>query len=184
LGRDRVRARCGEGSRVSRRRDAAGDVLGDPAVLASAVAGQDAVISTLGTGQSFKPHGLIARAASAIVAAMEREGARRLVFTSAFGVGPTGAEAPLLPRLFFATLLRDVYADKEAGEVAIRGSSLDWTIVYPVGLTNGPKTGKYRVGEHLHLSGFPRISRADLAEALLKQIDDPTSVRKGVLVAP
>ena len=161
-----------------------GDLMHNTAVLTAAVAGQDAVISTLGVGQSFKPGRLIRTTAPAIVGAMLQQGVRRLVFTSAFGVGATRQDTPLLPRLFIATLLRQIYADKKAGEEAIRNSSLDWTIVYPVGLTDGPKTGTYRAGERLSLSGFPRISRADVAEFLLKQVHDPAFIRKGVLVAP
>lgn len=160
-----------------------GDLLRDGSLLESAVANQDAVISALGLGQSFKPGGLIGRTAPAVVAAMERHGVRRLVFTSAFGVGVTRRDTPFLPRLFIATLLREIYADKEAGEAAIVGSALDWTIVYPVGLTDGPKTGAYRLAERLPLSGFPRIARADVADALLGQVDDQRFVRKGVLVA-
>lgn len=161
-----------------------GDLMRDGAVLDTVVAGQDAVVSTLGVGQSFTSGGLISRCAPAIVAAMRRHGVRRLVFTSAFGVGPTRPDTPWLPRLFMATLLRDVHRDKEAGEQAIRASDLDWTIVYPVGLTDGPRTGRWRAGEHLRLAGFPRISRGDVAEFLLRQVQDSTYLRKGVLVAP
>jgi putative NADH-flavin reductase len=160
-----------------------GDVCTDSPVVRGACAGQDAVVSALGVGQSFKSGGLIARAAPSIVAAMRGHGIRRLVFTSAFGVGPTWRDTPLVPRLFAATLLRGIYADKAAGERTIQDSGLDWTIVYPVGLTNGPRTGSVRVGERLRLTGFPRISRADLAAVLLQQVDDPTFVRKGILVA-
>jgi uncharacterized protein YbjT (DUF2867 family) len=90
----------------------------------------------------------------------------------------------LLPRVFIATLLRDVYRDKQVGEQAILASDLDWTIVYPVGLTDGPRSGRYRVGERLSLKGFPRISRGDVAEFLLRQVEDRTYIRKGVLIAP
>jgi uncharacterized protein YbjT (DUF2867 family) len=161
-----------------------GDLVTDPGVLHAAVPGQDAVISTLGVGQSFTSGHVISQSAPAIVAGMREHGVRRLVFTSAFGVGPTRRDTPLLPRLFIATLLRDVYRDKEAGERAILTSDLDWTIVYPVGLTDGPRTGRYRIGERLSLRGFPRISRADIADLLLRQVEDRRYVRKGVLVAP
>lgn len=50
-----------------------------------------------------------------------------------------GTDTPPLLRVFIATLLRDVYKDKQAGEQAILTSDLDWTIVYPVGLTNLPR---------------------------------------------
>lgn len=160
-----------------------GDVLADPSLLESAMSGQDAVISTLGVGRSFKSGGLISRAAPALVTALQKSKVKRLVFTSAFGVGATRRDTPLIPRIFMATLLRDVYTDKEAGEAAIMTSSLDWTIVYPTGLTDGPKTGRYRSGEHLALSAFPRIPRADVADFLVRQIDDAQFIGKGVLVS-
>lgn len=160
-----------------------GDIRNDSQVVRGAFAGQHAVISVLGVGPSFKSSGLIAEAAPVIVAAMRQHGVRRLIFTSAFGVGPTWQDIPFLPRLFAKTLLRDVYADKAAGEHVIRNSDLDWTIVYPAGLTNAPPTGTARVGEHLTLSGFPRVSRADVATVLLQQLNDPRFVGKGILVA-
>ena len=79
-------------------------------------------------------------------------------------------------------LLRDLYGDKEAGEEVLHRSSMDWSVIYPTSLTNGPRTGRYRVGEHFALRGFPTISRADVAEFLLSQIEDATSVGKGVLI--
>jgi putative NADH-flavin reductase len=160
-----------------------GDLLETPGVLDQAIPGHAVVISALGVGKSFASGRLISRSAPAIVAAMRQHGVRRLIFTSAFGVGATRRDTPLLPRLFIATLLRDIYADKHAGEQAILQSELDWTIVYPVGLTDGPKTGKYRVGERLPLKGFPTIARADVADFMLRQADDRRFIRKGVLIA-
>lgn len=163
-------------------RVAVGDIRTDAPAVRQAFEGQDAVISALGRGQSFRSDGLIAHATPRIVAAMCQHGVRRLVFTSAFGVGATWQDTPMLPRLFASTLLRDIYADKAAGEQVIRDSGLEWTIVYPTGLANGPATGAPRVGERLRLSRFPRVSRADVAAVLLRQLDDPQFVRKGVLV--
>lgn len=160
-----------------------GDIRDDSEAVREAFAGQHAVVSALGAGQSFKSGGLIAQAAPVIVAAMREHGVRRLVFTSAFGVGPTWHDIPVLPRLFAKTLLRDVYADKLAGEHVIKSSDLEWTIVYPAGLTDGPATGTARVGERLPMSGFPRVSRADVAAVLLQQLDDRRFVGKGILVA-
>jgi putative NADH-flavin reductase len=161
-----------------------GDILEEPDALTEALRGQDAVISALGVGRSLKSNALISRVAPLLVDAMSAAGVRRLVFTSAFGVGSTRNDVPLLPRLFIATVLRDIYEDKEAGEKAIAASGLDWTLVCPVGLTNGGRTGRYRVGEHLPLSGFPRISRADVADCLLRQVQTNSFIRKRVLVAP
>ena len=78
-----------------------------------------------------------------------------------------------------------MYADKNAGEDELRriGNGIDWTIVYPVTLTDGPETGRLRFGERLDLRGLPKIARADVAEFMLTQLDDATYSRKGVLVS-
>lgn len=161
----------------------AGSVTDDSQALADAVRDQAAVISTLGAGRSFKSGGLISQSMGRTVRAMEDHGVRRLIFTSAFGVGETRRDVPLGPRIFMRLLLRDIYRDKELGEAALRASGLDWTLVYPAGLVDGPATGQCRVGERLSLSGFPRIARADVADFLLAQLDDTTYVRKCVLIS-
>ena len=161
----------------------AGNMMLDDEVLDDAVRGQDAVISTLGVGQSFASGGLIAGSTPRLIRAMENLGVRRLIFTAAFGVGETMRDVPLVPCLFIRTLLRDVYRDKNAGDAAIRRSELDWTIVYPTGLTDGPATERYRIGERLTLGGFPRIARADVADFLVKQVEGEMYVRKGVLIS-
>lgn len=160
-----------------------GNVSEDDPALASAMRDQDVVISTLGRGKSFKSCGLIARSMPRIIRAMENEGVRRLVFTSAFGVGETFRDVPWMPRIFVRTLLRDIYRDKASGEESLRDSTLDWTLVYLTGLVDRPATGEYRAGVRLALRGIPTIARADLAAFLLTQIADTTYVRKGVLVS-
>ena len=133
--------------------------------------------------------GLMAQSVPVIVRAMESVGVRRLVFTSAFGVGEQRGDPPLpLPtrmvkRIYIALILKRIFADKAVGERILMASTLDWTIVHPTMLTNGPRTGRYRAGEHLPLRGIPRISRADTADFLLSQLDDRTYVRKIVVVS-
>jgi len=161
----------------------AGDATRDDAALQDAVRGQDAVISALGRGKSFKSQGVIEGSMRHVVRAMEMEHVQRLVFTSAFGVGVTFRDAPFVPRIFIRTLLRDVYRDKLAGEALLRASNLDWTLVYPTGLTDSPATGRYRDGERLPLRGFPTISRADVADFLVRQVDDRRYSKKGVLIS-
>ena len=160
-----------------------GGVTEGDTALATAVRDQDVVISTLGVGKSFKSGGLMAQCVPRIVHAMVDEGVRRLIFTSAFGVGETHRDVPVIPRIFIRLLLGDVYRDKEVGEAQIRSSNLDWTLVYPSGLIDGPATGQCRAGERLALRGFPRIARGDVAAFLLRQIDDLTYLRKGVLIS-
>src|SRR5947207_3093887 len=99
--------------------------------LAQAIRGHDVVISALGRGSSLTAGGLIQRSASAIVAAMTNAGIRRLIFTSAIGVGDAYSDAPLFSKLLIRVLLKDLYADKVIGEDLIRRSDLDWTLVQP-----------------------------------------------------
>jgi putative NADH-flavin reductase len=178
-----VRDAARTGASAGRVQVVVGDATADDDALAAAVRGQDVVISALGVGSSFKPDGLIAKSAPRIVRAMEREGVRRLIFTSAFGVGGSYGGAPLIARIFFRTLLRRIYADKAAGEPAVRDSTLDWTLVYPTKFTNGPRTGRYRAGEHLELRGLISVSRADVADFLLTEAEAPKYVRKVVLIS-
>lgn len=167
---------------AERTRVITGDAL-DDAALADAVRGQDAVVSALGVGSSLKSRSLIARSVPAILRAMATAGVRRLVFTSAYGVGDTFRFVPLLPSILMRLVFRNLYADKALGDDEIRRSDLDWTLVYPTTLTNGPKTGKYRVGERLQLRGLPTISRADVADFLANQIEDRVNVKKMILIS-
>jgi putative NADH-flavin reductase len=160
-----------------------GSVTEDQSGLNDAIEGQDAVLSALGVGKSFKPHGLIEKSVPRILQGMDLHGVRRLIFVSAYGVGATQADTPPLPRFLMKLFLRDVYDDKEAGDKILHASNVDWTLVYPTTLKDSPLTGRYRVGERMALRGLPRISRADVAHFMLSQIDDPALVRKGVLIS-
>jgi putative NADH-flavin reductase len=151
--------------------------------FAEAMKGQDAVISAIGRGKSFKANALIATIVPDILAAMKTAGVRRLIFMSALGVGASFEDSPLLPRIFFRTLLRGIYADKLIGDELIRRSEFDWTIIQPSVLTDGPLTGNYRFGEHVALKGMPSISRADTAQFILRQLADTTFVRKTAIIS-
>lgn len=155
----------------------------DAAAVAEAVRGQSAVLSTLGRRKSLKSKNLIANSMRCIIAAMERHGVRRLIVMSAFGVGESRRHAPFLPRVMYRLMLRDIFADKLAGERLMRASRLEWTIVYPVLLTDGPRTGDYRVGESLDLCGLPKISRADVAEFMLKELYDGAFLKRVVAIS-
>ena len=159
-----------------------GDVRA-PAALGEAMRGQDAVISAIGRGKSFKSEHLIAQSVPGIIAAMRENGVTRLIFTSALGVGETYRDCPLFQKVFIRTLLRGIYADKIIGDQMIRDSRLDWTIVQPAALTDGPLTRTYRVGEHLPLSGIASVSRADTAHFIIDRINDRSTFGRTLIVA-
>jgi putative NADH-flavin reductase len=162
----------------SRLRVVQGDIQ-RPESIRAPIPGHDAVLSALGT-RSLGPTTLLSDAAREIVASMQINGVRRIIWESALGVGETrGQLGPLYNWLLVPLLLRHVFADKERQEAIIKASPLEWTIVQPAALTNGPPTGTYRVGA---CAGrlFPRISRADVAHFMLKELENPRHVRQSV----
>ena len=85
-----------------------------------------------------------------IVRAMERAGIKRFVVESSLGVGDSKWRLGIFHNLVAIPLfLRNVFADKEAQEQIIANSTLDWVIVRPAALTNGPQRNVYRAGSNV-----------------------------------
>ena len=158
-----------------------GDAL-DPAAVRSALAGVDTVIQTLGVAPSpemlFKPTRLFSAATRVLVAAMQETGVKRLICLTGFGTGDSRNHGSFLYNAAFHLFLSRVYDDKDVQERIVQESSLDWVIVRPVILTNGPLTGTYRVLVDRRDWGCGFISRADVADFLVKQIGDDTCLHK------
>lgn len=115
-----------------------------------------------------------------IVRAMEKHGVRRLICESSLGVADSKGRLGIFYNLILVPLLlRGMFADKAAQEQLIQASTLDWVIVRPSSLTNGPRKGVYRAGLDIgHWFRPTRISRADAADFMLKQLTDDTWLRK------
>jgi len=155
----------------------------DKNAVERAMRGQDAVISALGVSRPFKRDPSVVQGIRYILDAMPRHGVRRLVYQSFVGVAESRHRAGLLLRLVGGRLLRDEIADHEEKEGLVRASGLDWTIVRPPKLTNGPATGAVRSGEDIPPRALlPRLSRADVADFILQTIPDPGSYRKSLCV--
>ncbi|MFI6732374.1 NAD(P)-dependent oxidoreductase [Nonomuraea sp. NPDC050451] len=131
--------------------------------VATAMFGQDAVVSALGRGNSVTADDLFTRSSAALIGAAKEAGVSRLVWLSSFGVGHTFDWSSTKQKLIYRTLLRSIYADKKIADERIRSSGLDWTVVYPTRLTHGPAKGSYRADDRLPMKGNPTISRADVA---------------------
>jgi putative NADH-flavin reductase len=157
---------------------AQGNVLDYPSVEA-AVRGQDAVLSALGHKRFVIPSSILSRGTANLIRAMESHGVRRLVCETALGISDTFGRAGLLYSLFLEPLLLHFYfQDKEEQERLIRESSLDWIIVRPGALTNGPGRGVYRHGKDVgHWLRTVKISRADVAHFMLEQLQETPYLR-------
>ena len=149
----------------------------DPSSVEAAVAGQDAVLSALGT-RSTRPTTLFSESTSNVISAMEKHGVWRLVCITGIGTGESkGHSGFLYDKIILPFVVKNVYEDKDRQEEAIKQSNLDWVIVRPARLTDEPAKGEYRV----FLGGSYRaetISRADVAAFMLAQLTDDTYVHK------
>jgi putative NADH-flavin reductase len=163
-----------------------GDVF-HPATVQEAVANQDAVLCTIGghdrlrvalSGHPRTP-GLGTIGTRNILEAMQTCGVSRLICLSAWGIGDSKGRVPVIFRnVLFPLLMKEEYEEKEVQEQLIRQSTLDWTIVRPARLTNGPRTGNYRMKASLEFSLQSSISRPDVADCMLKQLTDSTFQQK------
>jgi putative NADH-flavin reductase len=148
--------------------------LDDAAAVERAVAGQDAVILALGHVKD-SPKDVLSQATEKVIAAMKTQGVRRLVNVTGAGVPDPENDQPKLFNRVMSFLLKvmagALLADSERQMQMIRESGLDWTVVRVPMLTEGPHTGEIKVGAVGRGTG-PRISRADVAEFMLRQLGD------------
>jgi putative NADH-flavin reductase len=157
----------------------------DPASIAPALDGADAVISSIGP-RGTGPTTIIADSVRSIIQAMDKTGTRRFVQVSGSIVADDG-ESPymryLVKPVARRTFLRHVCADMRSGEDEIRHSDLDWTILRPPALTGKAATGTYRTAIDRNLPHGFNVSRADLAACILALLDDPATLHRHVSIA-
>jgi putative NADH-flavin reductase len=154
-----------------------GDVL-NSAEIERALDGQDAVLSSFGPREprSKADVDLLRRFAVALTSAMLRVKIQRVVVVSVAFLFKDSIVPPtyLFGRLFF----RDTVIDASGMEDVFRKAELYWTIVRPPQLTDKPRTGNYRVREgHLPRFGF-KISRADVAEFMIRAVANGATIGK------
>jgi putative NADH-flavin reductase len=170
----------------------------DPAVLASAVNGADAVLSGLGPRNPRSDAGIASRGTRAIVAAMQATGVERIVVVSAAPIGTVPSPGrPTPPKHdpgdgFFmrhlgsriaGAMFREHYADLALMEDILRDSGLDWTISRPPKLTDKPVTGVYRTAYGRNIRGGFSVSRADVAHHMLHVLDQPETIKQVIGIA-
>jgi uncharacterized protein YbjT (DUF2867 family) len=148
-----------------------GDVL-DGASVGDAMRGQDAVLCALGHKRYFYPTRILSEGTRNILRAMEAHGVRRLVCQSSLGIGDSAGRMGLYYTFFTIPVILPFYFwDKTRQERIIAASNVEWVIVRPGSLTNARPRGRYRCGAHVgNFLWTVRISRADVAEFMLKQL--------------
>lgn len=163
-----------------------GDATGE-ADVAGALDGVDVVIQALGIRVSlqtpFQTITLFSRSTEVLVPLMKKKGPKRLLAVTGIGTGDSTAALSSLERMARDMTLGPVYKDKNIQETLIRNSSLDWTLVRPGFLTWGVRTGRYRamIDPASWRNGL--ISRADVADFLVAQVESDVFVRQGPILA-
>jgi putative NADH-flavin reductase len=140
----------------------------------------DVVVQTLGVGLGdlFRPVHLFSDATRVLIAAMRAQGVKRLICVTGFGAGDSRTSIGCLQRLPFQIVFGRAYEDKSLQERLIKQSGLEWTIARPGILTGGPRTGRYKVLSDSSQWRNGIISRADVAEFLVRQIEDRAYIRQ------
>jgi putative NADH-flavin reductase len=148
----------------------AGDVT-DAGSVRQFLRGHDVAFCTVGADQRGATT-LYSTAARNLCSAIVEQGSGRLIFLSNFGVlGEKGLGARTAAVAFMAKrLIRPTLDDHRRALDHLREHDWDWIAVRPMQLTDGPRTGQYRVDPEGLPKGGVRISRADVADFMLKQV--------------
>jgi putative NADH-flavin reductase len=161
--------------------------LSDKAIVDNAISGSDAVLSTLGPRMSGGPkNSPITSGIQNIIAAMKVHNVRRLVISWGPSIPSPNDKLSLFFRVLFALIkVMASSALKESAGVdeALRSSDRDWTVVRVFAPNNGPKKGKVRLGYLGRGEVGMGISRADIAEFMLNQIEDTRYLRQSPVIS-
>jgi putative NADH-flavin reductase len=154
----------------------------DVTVLTKAFKNQEAVLSTLGISRKNMDYLLIQESTKAIIIAAEINGVKRVIIMSSFAA--LQEQLGLVTKKLTGVVLGRVITDVLAAAQLLKKSNLNWTLVYAVRLTNKPKSGNVRViprSEKLRLTNH--ISRSDVANYMLNQLEKIETFKKSVVIA-
>jgi putative NADH-flavin reductase len=158
------------------------------------VEGADVVLSALGAHSPLRNENVLPRAVPLIVEAMQQTAfqskpVRRIIVLGSAGALPNSLDKQpswrrwMVQKIVYKTFLKWPVSEQISQYATLSHSDLDWTMVMPTMLSNAPARGAYRIdGDALPRNGS-RISRADVADFTMQQIDNPQWIRKGVYIA-
>jgi len=149
-----------------------GDVFNSSEV-SKALSNQDVIIIALGSGKSRKSN-VRSVGTKNIIQAMKANGVQRLICQTTLGTHESNANLNFFWKyIMFGWYLKQIFQDHELQEKYVQESGLDWTIVRPGAFTNGEKTEIYQHGFGPEKKSLKlKISRADVADFILKQLND------------
>ena len=159
-----------------------GDIL-DLSSVQKAMTGQDAVCCCIGVRPTRKPVTVFSLGSKNVLQAMAQSGVRKLISVTGIGAGDSrGHGGFLYDKIIQPLLLKTIYEDKDREESEIMASEVDWIIVRPGSLSNGPMLGQYRVLTDLAGIKTGKISRADVAHFILEQLVSQSYLKQTPLI--
>ena len=156
-----------------------GDVLNAQKVCET-ISGADAVAVSLG-GRIDSPENTVSQGTKNVITCMHELGIKRLIVVTSLGVGNSKNQVPMAFKLVMKTVMRKIMADKERQEQFVQNSGLDWVIVRPGELSDDPPSGAYIFGTDTSIIAG-KVSRADLAEFVLRNLNDHQFLRQAVAI--
>jgi putative NADH-flavin reductase len=158
-----------------------GDVL-LPETVRQAITGQDTVVFAVGAADR-SPTKIYSVGVMNVLLAMHDARVRRLICVSASGLDPGVLIQKAIAKPILWWIFRNGYTDMAHMEIIVKASGMDWTILRPPRLTNRARSGKYKVAVNKQLSNGWTLSRADLADYIVKNLGDPAIHRAVVEIA-
>jgi hypothetical protein len=121
---------------------------------------------------------LFSRATRILVDAMTVHGPKRLIVVTGLGAGDSRDKLGPLYGIAFVVMLKRIYDDKDVQEQIVRASALDWTIMRPGILKDGPATGRVRVLADPKDWRPGPVNRSDVAAAVVTELTERRFARQ------
>lgn len=154
--------------------------------VASVMDGARAVIYALGIKERlamlWEKETLFSETTQVLLNAMATQDVSRLIAVTGYGAGRSREAMSVLERAAHRAALGAPYRDKDRQEALIMASTANWTIVRPVILTDGPKTGRAKALTDPSRWHSGIVSRKDVAQFLIRALDDERYYRKDVVL--
>jgi putative NADH-flavin reductase len=161
----------------------------DPSPVRETVEGADVVLSTLGAKSPLRNENVLPRAVPRIIDAMKETNVRRIIVLGSAGALPNSLDKQpagrrwVVQNIVYRTFLKWPVAEQISQYAILSRSGLDWTMVMPSMLTNEAAHHSFRIDGDALPPRCSRISRADVAQFMVQQIDNPQWLKKGVYIS-
>jgi hypothetical protein len=152
----------------------------------NAVKGVDGVIVALGASADMQADIVMTEGTANIISAMKQHGVKKVVIQSSYPMSGYEDGIAFLRQVGMGdeqiAAIQPVLDDKKKQIGLALGSGLEFVVVKPMMLTDDAGIGGYRAAENLEVKPGDKISRADVADFMLKALTESQFVGKVVTI--